>query len=373
MRLGWKRQVRKAAAGLLFQSRLITILSHFGSRRRLILAYHRVVPEDSEDLSFVQPGMYVCGATLDMHIRYLRAHYDVLPLEELISTEADNACAITFDDGWRDNYVTAFPILRAHGVPATIFLATGLVGTTVWPWPDRICFYIHKASPTAFSEVFESAWRQEVGEPSGTPARSADAFAAAEEVLRRLKHVEHRLLQRIVVRIDDRFRELHAALHGQRPWLTWEEALEMGSHGISFGSHTENHVILTNVPPAEARAEIVNSGTVLAAKVGKPTAAFCYPNGSSLSGGCPDGGRRRLSMCRDDSARPARILGRSVRTAADHGPRGHLEHPGAVRMRAGRVEWIPASVADRQHTVTVDRRSSQTPRGEVHATSPTVR
>ena len=54
----------------------------------------------------------------------------------------------------------------------------------------------------------------------------------------------------------------------------------MGSHGISFGSHTENHVILTNVPPAEARAEIVNSGTVLAAKVGKPTAAFCYPNGS---------------------------------------------------------------------------------------------
>ena len=64
-----------------------------------------------------------------MHIRYLRAHYDVVPLEDLISTGSDNACAITFDDGWRDNYVTAFPILRAHGVPATIFLATNLVGT----------------------------------------------------------------------------------------------------------------------------------------------------------------------------------------------------------------------------------------------------
>ena len=54
----------------------------------------------------------------------------------------------------------------------------------------------------------------------------------------------------------------------------------MGRHGISFGSHTENHVILTNLPPAEARAEIVNSGTVLAVKVGRPTIAFCYPNGS---------------------------------------------------------------------------------------------
>lgn len=280
MRLDWKRQTRKAIAGLLFHSRLITLLSHSGSGRRFILAYHRVVPEDSEDVSFVQPGMYVTDGTFDMHLRYLLAHYDVVPLEDLISRQQGDACAITFDDGWRDNYVTAFPILRAHGVPATIFLATNLVGSTRWPWPDRISFYIHKTSPAAFSETFESAWRQETGEPLNVAASSADAFAAAEEVLQRLKRVEHRLLQRIVARIDDSFEKLNADLHGQRPWMTWKQAMEMGRHGISFGSHTENHVILTNVSPAEARAEIVNSGTALASRFGKPTTAFCYPNGS---------------------------------------------------------------------------------------------
>jgi peptidoglycan/xylan/chitin deacetylase (PgdA/CDA1 family) len=280
MWLDWRRPTRKAIAGLLFHSRLITFLSHSGSGRRFILAYHRVVPEDSRDLSFIQPGMYVTGRTFDMHIRYLLAHYDVLPLEDLISRRKGDACAITFDDGWRDNYVTALPILRAHGVPATIFLATNLVGSTRWPWPDRICAYIHRASPTRFADAFASAWHQETGERADIAIRSLDAFAAAEEVLRRLKHVEHGLLQRVVARLDDSFKELNAALHSQRPWLSWEEVLEMGKRGISFGSHTESHVILTNVPPAEARAEIVNSGKVLAARLGKPATAFCYPNGA---------------------------------------------------------------------------------------------
>jgi peptidoglycan/xylan/chitin deacetylase (PgdA/CDA1 family) len=280
MRLDWRRQTRKAIAGLLFHSRLITLLSHSGSGRRFIIAYHRVLPEGSEDLSFVQPGMYVTGATFGMHIRHLLAHYDVVPLEDLISRQEGHACAITFDDGWRDNYVTAFPILRAYGVPATIFLATNRVGAERWPWPDRICFYIHRASPARFTEAFESAWQRETGESARMVVRSSDAFATAEVVLRWLKHLEHSVLQRFVTRIDDSFKDLNAALHSQRPWLKWEEALEMGSHGISFGSHTENHVILTNVPPAEARAEIVNSGTVLAARLGKPTTAFCYPNGS---------------------------------------------------------------------------------------------
>jgi peptidoglycan/xylan/chitin deacetylase (PgdA/CDA1 family) len=54
----------------------------------------------------------------------------------------------------------------------------------------------------------------------------------------------------------------------------------MAEHGISFGSHTENHVILTSVPLAEARHEIFDSRSTLSARIGRPVTAFCYPNGA---------------------------------------------------------------------------------------------
>jgi peptidoglycan/xylan/chitin deacetylase (PgdA/CDA1 family) len=276
----WRRLAWKSAAALLFHGGVIDFRPRSGSGRRFILAYHRVIPNDSQDLLFVQPGMYVTAETFDMHLCYLLAHYEVVPLETLLTMEEGDACAITFDDGWRDNYDTALPILRQHSVPATVFLATSLVGSKRWPWPDRICFYVHRVSAGEFSAAFESAWQDEAREPLGASMASRDRFAAAEKVLRRLKRLDHGLLTRVVARIDDRFAGLDAALHEQRPWVTWEEALEMEEQGISFGSHTENHVILVNVPPAEARQEIVKSRNVLSARLGRPVTAFCYPNGS---------------------------------------------------------------------------------------------
>ena len=211
----WRLLAKKAVAGFLYHSRVIDMLPNSRSGHRFILAYHRVLSGNSEDLSFVQPGMFVTGDTFEMHIRHLLAHYDVVPLDDLITRNEGNACAITFDDGWRDNYLNAYPILRAHRVPATIFLATNLVGTTRWPWPDRICFYIHRASPAAFTAALRSAWRSETGQPLDIAVPSADPFAAAEDVLRRLKRLEHAMLERVVASIDADVHE--PGVHPARP------------------------------------------------------------------------------------------------------------------------------------------------------------
>ncbi len=308
----WRLLAKKAVAGFLYHSRVIDMLPNSRSGHRFILAYHRVLSGNSEDLSFVQPGMFVTPDTFEMHIRHLLAHYDVVPLDDLITRNEGNACAITFDDGWRDNYLNAYPILRAHRVPATIFLATNLVGTTRWPWPDRICFYIHRASPAAFTAALQSAWRSETGQPLDVAVPSADPFAAAEDVLRRLKRLEHAMLERVVASIDATFTSLESTLHDRRPWLTWEEAVEMSAHGISFGSHTENHVILTNVPASVARAEVQNSGRVISTRLGRPVTAFCYPNGAYNDETVRDRRRGRLPV-RGDHEEPARSSARPAR------------------------------------------------------------
>ena len=50
----------------------------------------------------------------------------------------DNAIAVTFDDGYKDNFVNAFPILRQFRIPATIFLATGSIGSGRILWHDKV-------------------------------------------------------------------------------------------------------------------------------------------------------------------------------------------------------------------------------------------
>src|SRR5581483_9637650 len=111
--------------------------------RAVILGYHRVLAPGDLGREFVQPGMYVEAGEFAAHVRYLLRHFRVLALEDLLARwaagdwdPAARYCAITFDDGWRDNYVHAFPVLRALGVPATIFVATAFVGTPERFWTD---------------------------------------------------------------------------------------------------------------------------------------------------------------------------------------------------------------------------------------------
>src|SRR6267143_2306105 len=113
--------------------------------RVLILGYHRVLPESELRRQFVQPGMYVRPRVLEAHLRFLRRHFRIISFDEFLSLRDARAwdpgaryCLITFDDGWRDNYVHAYPLLRRLAMPATIFLPTRFVGTDEWFWPEKL-------------------------------------------------------------------------------------------------------------------------------------------------------------------------------------------------------------------------------------------
>ena len=86
--------------------------------------------------------MYVTTDTFDRQIQFLKKKFEVVHLEELLSNvlsgrQIGRHCAITFDDGWLDNYTQAFPILTKYQIPATIFLSTGLIGTNRLFWPEE--------------------------------------------------------------------------------------------------------------------------------------------------------------------------------------------------------------------------------------------
>jgi peptidoglycan/xylan/chitin deacetylase (PgdA/CDA1 family) len=119
-----------------------------GTRRLLVLMYHRVLPAEHPDRNSEQPGMYVSPATLAMHLEIVKQYFTLIHLDEWLERVSAGravpslACAITFDDGWRDNYEYAFPVLRHAGAPATIYLVTDMVGEGYSFWPNTLARYL---------------------------------------------------------------------------------------------------------------------------------------------------------------------------------------------------------------------------------------
>lgn len=114
--------------GLCHLARLIN-----GNDKVLVLMYHRVLKEEEIKLD-IHPGMYVSNHSFEKQLGYLIKKYQIISLndfEEWISGDKKfnrPPCMITFDDGWKDNYTNAYPLLNKFNVSATIFLATKFIG-----------------------------------------------------------------------------------------------------------------------------------------------------------------------------------------------------------------------------------------------------
>ena len=110
------------------RSGLLTIWHVLTGRQHAILTFHRVRPAGQP----ADPFDTCPSVSIELFrtvLAHAREHFDCVPLRELVDGcgRKAPAAAVTFDDGWRDNYELAFPVLRELGIPATIFVTTGKI------------------------------------------------------------------------------------------------------------------------------------------------------------------------------------------------------------------------------------------------------
>lgn len=210
------------------------------------------------------------------HLEYLANYCNVLPLEEAVERirrrdVPHRAVVITLDDGYRDSYVHAFPVLKEMGLPATVFLATAVIGTGSVLWHDRACWMISQTT-VPFLEGFGSRYRYEL---DGWDAKRA----AQDGVLLYLRSLDD---QRRVHAIENLSSQLNIsgdpAPHS-RLMLNWEEVREMHRSGIRFGAHTVNHPILSKISLTAVVDEIRESKETIERYVGDRVTTFAYPSG----------------------------------------------------------------------------------------------
>jgi len=250
----------------------------------VVLTYHRVLPDNHADRAHEQPGMYVRPETLGMHLATLREHFDLVHLDDWLDARIAGrplprlACAITFDDGWRDNHEYAFPLLSQAAVPATIFLVSGLVGGRYSFWPNRLARQLARTDSSLQPQTWPEPLRHCLeaaglfrGRDSGPPG--PEAIDRAIVACKALSDAQmHDLLDQLPP---------HAGSSATRDLLSAEEVRQMATTGlIRFGSHTRRHTRLrAGTSPADMRDEIVGSAEEIEQLVGVRPRLFCYPNG----------------------------------------------------------------------------------------------
>lgn len=286
LRSPWRKHFKYLLANMLRYLGIFWLERLFLSRSRaLILAFHRVV-EDGEIVPCLDPQMYVTSTVFRDLLVFLRRHYDVVGLGDLLARDKPEeclpkpACALTFDDGYMDNYTHAFPILAEAGVPATIFLTAGLIGTKRLLWNDAISVACAAASRNGQTkkrliELLQGA-RLSVSSFSCLE-KKPDRFSA-ESVIRRLKKWPHAKIERLLSQLA-RYVPLDGTEAERFRLLTWEQVREMTTKGISFGSHTLSHCILPVESEETVQMEIEESKALIQSRLGTPIDAIAYPNG----------------------------------------------------------------------------------------------
>lgn len=172
-----------------------------------ILLYHQIceVPEELDPLRLaVSPALFAA------EMQFLKkAGYQCLSLERIAAmvarkeTVPENAFAITFDDGYQDNFDTAYPLLMQHEFTATIFLVPSRAG-------------------------MNTKWKG-LGD-------------------------------------DQSF-----------PLMGWDAVRSLSAAGIDFGSHTQNHAMLTELTEQQVSQELINSKAAIEEELGKPVTMFAFP------------------------------------------------------------------------------------------------
>ncbi|VAW71555.1 hypothetical protein MNBD_GAMMA12-3566 [hydrothermal vent metagenome] len=252
----------------------------------LVLMYHRILPLDDERTSLEEPGMIVTPETLKNNLETIASYFKFVQLSDWIEKKKKGetlpamACAITFDDGWQDNYEFAYPILQELNIPATIFLVSNMVGSHSQFWPERLARTI-----TAIASQQPQQWTNPLLgwiKDTHTDFSFSSTAPSRDELTQIIGQVKQFSDQEIHSRLDQIEKELVLDTKSQTDsLLSWEQVAEMTASGlIEMGSHTCHHIRLNaQTNQAVMDNEIVESKAQIEKLTGQPVKTFCFPNG----------------------------------------------------------------------------------------------
>jgi len=267
-----KLLVIKLLEFIIYYSGCAFLLSLISKKGVIILTYHRV-NNDTEPFS-------VSLKNFEKQIEYLAHKKRIISLEELITNiqkgiELPKGCVvITFDDGYKNNYTNAYPILKKYNMPFTIFLATDYISSDKLIWSDELRYKIKKSNCKSIVLRTNNSQRYNM-------RNEKEKINTIDNLFRFLIDCSTEKRKEILSELNDKLKVEVPKQVVENTMLSWEDVKEMTVDGNipSFGAHTCSHCNLTSVSLEDARKEIAESKHIIEKEIGKEVKFFSYPYG----------------------------------------------------------------------------------------------
>jgi peptidoglycan/xylan/chitin deacetylase (PgdA/CDA1 family) len=269
------KRAASAAAGLAASSGLLDLLERTDPKRAnllRVLTYHRVDSPDAQ-LSLRPNVRSATPEGFEEQVRHLAAHFHVVSIPEVIAAchggpaLPPRSVLITFDDAYRDFAEYAWPILRDHHLPVTLFVPTAYPDQPQRSfWWDRL------------HDAFRATPRRDtISSPLGrlslaTPRQRHRAAQRLNDQVKMLPHADGAAL------VERLCNELEAP-PVRNYVLGWDDLRRLAREGVTLGAHTQSHPLMHRIPLKQARSEAVDSLSDLRREIGPVPPIFAYPDG----------------------------------------------------------------------------------------------
>ena len=233
-----------------------------------VLTYHRVDEPDANP--YLSPSLLsATPGEFEEQMRFISTRYQPISLDQLLAFYEDGvalpkrAVLVTFDDATIDFEKHAWPALKFHRIPATVFVPTGFPDHPERSlWWNQLYNAVKRSSKPAIDSL-----------PLQTDAQRTAAFKNLREHAKTLPH------SRMLPWVDEVCAKLEVPPLEHNGILGWEQIRKLAADGVTLGAHTRTHPLMNRVSPEEAIDEAVGSLRDLEEKVGVTLPTLAYPAG----------------------------------------------------------------------------------------------
>lgn len=258
--------------------------------RAVVLTYHRVLSDADLASTWSHPGIVVSRRTFERHLQALRRTFTVITAAEFVSHIEGGrpfrgpACLITFDDGWRDTFTEAGPLLHRYGMPAVVFLPVQFIGSTEMFWQERLgrllglCLRRMRRDPALRSRLAAVL----------PPDLMVALETAGDDDSQRCRAEMRALVNALKSQPGQDPRRVCASLDGLLGdddsgsvdrFMDWDQVRAMAAERVAFGGHSVTHRIMTTLAGEELDREVQDCRDALRRELGVEPVTFSYPNG----------------------------------------------------------------------------------------------
>lgn len=274
---------KKNLYGLSYRTGLPTRIGPFGRDKIIVLMYHGITGDGYRGRLRNIEGYGVTRENFARQMRYLARHCNVVSVANAvvgrnISRRKKNVI-LTFDDGYRNNYTNAFPLLLKYGFPALLSIPTAFVAERTPMWPDLLEYAVRR------TEVDKAlfSWGGEAFPYNGSqaPRKKELLFWLIERAIKVEQEERDAFLAHVLDEMGDVAVEPELLFRDPdyEP-LRGEEIREMVGTGlVKLASHSVHHFLLSNTRLGVLQDEIIRSKAVLEEISGQACRYFCLPGG----------------------------------------------------------------------------------------------